>query len=317
MKYLENWKYYTDLYDLFTIEDCLNWIEVFKGKLAKDKVSKKIIASVRPGFVGALGEISLYYKMGDRYKEREKTIKQWMDDDRLKQEKYDTALLSDSVFCPNCNWAMEPDGKTLHDFSSEPLRVLFFFRCPKCHKGRGIFEDGEEYKPRKHICPKCNKELETGQVRKGEVITTTDKCICGYKNIDVWDLKADEEEHKQKQARNEYLLNIYRNEFCLSKEEGEKYVSDRIQTELFLKHDEERKTKEADPRYQKAKNLKKLKVIELQKIIQDVTNANGFSQLNFNKPEIDRYVIISFSVQETKMERSDYDSSRDLRRALN
>jgi hypothetical protein len=38
---------------------------------------------------------------------------------------------------------------------------------------------------------------------------------------------------------------------------------------------------------------------------------------NFDKPEIDRHIIISFSVQDTKAERKDNVAASDLRRALN
>ena len=317
MDYLRDEQYYIDRYDLLSIESCLRWIEVLKARILKDReeVNDFKLADTK-GFVGALGELTLYFRKGEEYRDKEKTINKWKESDRVKQEKYDNTKIPSSVFCENCNWAMEFDGKTLHDFSDEPMRMLFFFRCPKCRKGKGIFEDGEIYKPKKHLCPKCGTELKEERKRNGEVITTIETCGCGYNNKDVWDMKADEERFKKQEDHEKRLLQAFRGEFCLTKEEGDKYVTDHIQTEQFLKHEVERKTKEADPRYQKAKNLKRVKVVELQKIIQDVSNANGFNQLNFDKPEIDKYVIVSFSVQETKVDRSDYDSSRDLRRAL-
>jgi len=62
--------------------------------------------------------------------------------------------------------------------------------------------------------------------------------------------------------------------------------------------------------------LQKIKVFELQKRIQDIITTNGFNQLNFEKPEIDKHVIISFTVQETKSERTDYEACQNLRKAI-
>lgn len=53
-----------------------------------------------------------------------------------------------------------------------------------------------------------------------------------------------------------------------------------------------------------------------EKIIEDGISKNGFGNLSFDKPEIDRQIIIPFSVQETKNERGGYDGARDLKRAI-
>jgi hypothetical protein len=212
---------------------------------------------------------------------------------------------------------MELNIKDLYDFTDEPLRVLFFFECPHCHKRRGIFDDGKEYESKPRKCPKCGDELDLKYQKKDNVSTFTEKCqSCDYKIVDKTDFKVWDEQQRKRQERQEYLLKTFRKEFCMSQAEGDRYITDQAQTMYFMNQDKERKTKEADPRYQQAKNLKKLKVVELQKIVQEVTTANGFNQLNFGVPEIDKQVIISFNVQETKLERKEYDACRDLRRGL-
>lgn len=288
-----------------------------RGKIEKDrkKIESFKLADIK-GFVGALGEIILYFKKGEEYRNKEKIINEWIEKDKIKQDKYDNTKEPMRVFCDQCNWEMELDGKSLHDFSDEPMSMLFFFRCPKCHKGKGVFEDGKIYKPMVEKCPHCGRELNTEKIRKDEVITTNYTCKCGYKDKEVWDLKADEEEHNKKEKHDKFLLKKFRSIFCLSEEEGDKYVSSQLQTESSLKQIEEIKEKEANPKYQKMKELKKLKVGEMQNLIEEIVKENSYIHLNFEKPEIDRFVIIPFTVQDNKTERSDYDSSHDLKRAI-
>jgi len=288
-----------------------------RGKIEKDKKEiESFKLADKKGFVGALGEYILYFKKGEEYRNKEKTINEWIEKDKIKQDKYDNAKEPTSVFCDRCNWEMELDGKSLHDFSDKPMRMLFFFRCPKCHKGKGIFEDGESYKPRVEKCPDCSKELNTEKIRKDEIITTNYTCKCGYKNTEIWDLKVDEEKHNKKEKYDKLLLEKFRSLFCLSKEDGDKYVSSQLRMESSLRQIEEIKEKETNPKYQKMKELKKLKVGEMQNLIDKTVKENSYICLNFEKPEVDRYVIIPFTVQDNKTERCDYDSSRDLRRAI-
>ncbi len=317
MNYIKEKQYYEDLYDLLTIKNCLDFIEIWKKKIKKDREEINDFKLADPkGFVEGLGEISLYYKKGEEYRNKEKTIREWMDKDRIEQEIYDNAKEPSSIFCPDCNWAMEFEDKTLYNLSEKSSNILFFFRCPNCKKGRGVFDNGEEFKPKRPTCPKCNQELKEDSQRKGEVITTIETCKCGYKNKDVWDMKAESDEYKRKQEKDKQLLETFRGVFCLSKEKGEEYVSNQIQSELYSKHEEERKTKEADPRYKKAKALKKIKVFDLQKLLKETLEKAKYIELSFDKPEITRDVIIPFSVQESDTSKSDYDSQNNLKKLI-
>ncbi len=317
MQYLNDENYYSDLYDLHTIEICLNWAKIVIDHCDKDKEFAKFSEKEQIRSKNILVEMPIYYKKGERYRDKETTINQWIQRDKIKQDKCDNAKEPNGIFCKSCNWEMESTTKDLYDFTDEPLRVLFFFECPKCQKRRGVFDDGSDYVSKPRLCPKCSNNLKISYKRKGDVSTFTEKCVsCDYVLIDKTDFKEYDEKLKKRQERQEYLLNKYRKECCMTKEEGDKYISQQIQTLNFIKQDKERKAKDTDPRYQKAKNLKKLKVIELQKIVQEIANSNSFDQLNFEKPEIDKYVIISFNVQETNLTRSEYDACRDLRKAM-
>jgi hypothetical protein len=148
MDYIKNRQEYIDFYDLLTIEECLQWIELSKKSGKKVQEIQKI---EKPGFVGALGEIALYFKKGENYRRKEKTIDEWMERDKRLQEKYDNTPLLENVFCNDCNHAMEFFDKSLDEKLEGKLRMLFFFECPHCQKRKGIYEDGEIFETDKNV----------------------------------------------------------------------------------------------------------------------------------------------------------------------
>jgi hypothetical protein len=78
----------------------------------------------------------------------------------------------------------------------------------------------------------------------------------------------------------------------------------------------ENEKKDKDPQIQKARQLKKLTVIQLGKLIEDTIEKEGYKDLKFGKPEMGQYVIIDFSVNEAKEDRKDYDSQNTLKKLI-
>ncbi len=313
MDFVKDRQYYVDQYDVLTIEDCLQWIEIARKS---GRNVREIQKMDKIGYVGALAEIALYFKKGENYKQKESTIKKWMDRDKLAQEKYDNAQPPDNIFCDQCNFAMGFEGKDLHSSWDEYLQMLLFFECPNCHKRKVVCENGEIYDTRIK-CPKCTLLMESTQTRKGELLTTTEICkSCGYKNIDVWDFEEDAKKSKLEEARRKYLLDNFRKEFCLTPEEGQQYIRDRITADHYAKVVDEKTKKDTDPRYQKARALKKIKVFEMEKLLKEVLEKEKYIELTFDRPEITKDVVIPFSVQESDSTRNDYDSQNDLKKLI-
>ena len=69
--------------------------------------------------------------------------------------------------------------------------------------------------------------------------------------------------------------------------------------------------------YKKVKNIKKLKVAELKDLLDKALEKENYIQLEFSQPEIAKYVIISFTSQDKKSKREEYDSKTELRRLIN
>jgi hypothetical protein len=78
MSYQKGEAYYNDLYDLFTIKECLReqkWIEKNSTSLYKPKKGKPLKIKL---------DFFTYYIKGERYKKKSETISEWISRDREK-----------------------------------------------------------------------------------------------------------------------------------------------------------------------------------------------------------------------------------------
>jgi hypothetical protein len=64
-------------------------------------------------------------------------------------------------------------------------------------------------------------------------------------------------------------------------------------------------------------NLEKLTVVQMQNLLTKNLKKCDFIKLSFSKPEIDKYVIVDFTVQDSKSDRSEYDSETELKKTIN
>lgn len=316
MQYLKDEQYYFDLYDLHTIQECLRMISSFSESTPPELSTKKLSKEQENVFKRRIAEVVVYYIKGDRYRNRSAAINLWIDKDRKRQEKEDDTLPPTDINCDFCVIPMKSVHKSLHHFD-EPLRVLFFFDCPKCNKSKAYFDNGERYIPKPDLCEKCGSEVKRSHSQKGEVYTTITKCTsCDFVEKEVDDFKKSREESEEKEKQERALLKKYRAKFCMSDEEGGKYASHIIQLEQIKNMEDERKRKTDDPRYAKAKQLKKIPVLELEKLLAETLYKLGYANLQFDKPELERFVIVPFTVQEVNSKRSEYDSRNGLRRII-
>jgi len=66
--------------------------------------------------------------------------------------------------------------------------------------------------------------------------------------------------------------------------------------------------------YEKLAKIKKLTIAELQKLLVPALQKEEYIKLEFSKPEIERDVIIEFTVQDNKAGRGEYDSKYQLQK---
>ncbi len=219
-KFLKPKSYYSRLYDEATVERCRwyekNCIYEYTPKKNPDKKSKYKPLTVRAN----LSNFFIPFYKGERYIEKEKTIRQWMNRDEERDQKIEKAVPPQNIFCPRCDSVMQPTMKDSRwGRNNEEERVFFFFECPKCQKRQAVFENGEELKFGPTLCEKCKSPVETKK-RKGNKLVVVDTCKkCGHEEI--WDFDEKPEIIKEKPDQD---FEKDRARFCLSESEGQEYI---------------------------------------------------------------------------------------------
>ena len=303
MDYLKDEKYYTDLYDLLTIERCLDiikfWQKAYREK-SDDKQIRHLPKKERlEGFQKFLN-MELFATKGSDYQRKKETIAKWVEEGRVKQDKYDNTPEPQNIHCPNCNTLMQSTMKHLEDYMDEPMRVLFFFECPSCKKRRGVYENGEEHESKPDLCPKCGKEAKVTHTKKGKVITWRTVCkSCGFTETNVDDFEKSHAEFEQKEKEDKELLKKYREEFCLTDEQGKEYIETIEAMEVANVIHEEEAQKFDSPIYQRSLQLKKTTIADLEKLLVKHLEKEKYTKLSFDKPDIGQYVIVPLTMQHT------------------
>lgn len=318
-RYLKEESYYNDLYDLHTIETCLDYYWGLKDSFEKhrgDKDFKKFTKKQFDEDVYKAVSYTINAIKIERFRHKKDAVQKWMDDDRQRQERLDNAVEPKGIFCRQCNSPMHSTTKSLEDYTNEPMRVLFFFECPnKCKRRRGVYDDGTDFVSKPQPCPKCHQEVKVDIERKDSVLIWTTTCpSCGYKDIEKDDHDKWEADRKKKEGRDQMLLKRYRDDFCYSEEVGQKAVMHADQLKAFINQMKEKE--EYKEEYDAVANIKKLTVVELEKLLNDTINPQGYIRLEVSKPEFGKQLIVGFTVQDSNTARQEYDSRNGFRKLV-
>lgn len=313
---LQDKQFYIDIYDLHTINECLDWLNTFKEmkpKLVEGLKDKDITPEKLDRDHSMLTAIYINGIKVHRYNEKEKFINKCMIEDQEKQNFYDRAAPVE-IYCPKCNILLENFFKTLHEYDEKIKRVLFFYKCNRCNYRCGQYNTGEVFETKKDLCPKCKTELISTDKKKDSLIITTLKCPkCKHKSSSELNLEHLEWEAEKKANREK--LEKYRPIFC-DAQDCQKLKDQFESIDRVMKHYQETQKKEADPAFQKAKSLKKMKVLEVHKLLKEIVEKEGFTNLEFEKPEIGQFVVVPFVLQEAKEDRDGHTSELKLQKAF-
>jgi len=316
-RYLKDESYYIDLYDLHTIEECLDYYWGLK-KGIEEKRSE--IKDLTPQEFDKESHKAISYAInvikGERYRHKAETVSKWMDRDRQAQEKYDNALSPQGIRCKECYSVTTVTSKDLLNAYDENSQVLFMFGCTKCNKRQALYEDGREWHYEASKCPKCNHSLTSKTSRrKKDVLVFTYSCSnCSYRKTDIEDFSKSKKEREEKEAKDKKLLTEYRSTFCYNDEQGRSYIRSMDGISSFIK---EKKEKEQNKDlYDKVAKIKKLTVAELEKLLTSVLEKAEYKRLELSKPEFERQIIVRFTIQDAKRSRNQYDSVYTLKKSI-
>lgn len=312
--------YYEDLYDLHTIEECLDWYWKMKDGFTKDR-KKKFAKYTDEKFNEEINKcinLLLYNIKGERYKNKSKSIKEWIEKDRFIQEKYDSAIPPPGILCKKCHSSTKITSKDLHGSFEPDSKVLFMFECLKCKKRQALYEDGSEWEYEKPKCPKCKSPLKcTIKKPSKDILIFIESCTkCSYSQKDITDFEKSRKEREAKEARDKNLLETHRKDFVLDDKAGQEYIEYTEAMEVASVVREEERQKYESPVYQRSLQLKKTTITELEKLLTQSLDKAKFTKLSLDKPEIGQYVIVPFTVRDSDSSRSDRVSSFDLEKVI-
>lgn len=313
-KHLKDIIYYNDLYDYHTVEQCRNIILIN----AQPVKNPPLLRGKKPskGMVRAMSkmapELRLMFEKGSRYIHKEKTIRDWMTRDEAKDKLYESAKPPAEVRCLKCRSVMNFLDKDLYPVGfNEQDRVLFMFDCPNgCLPRRAFYNNGEEWKLNSNPCPKCGERLSS------EDETTETKFITHYKCATCGFAKTDElERMASKKEKPDPDFEADRERFCLSKEKGEEWRQELVRLEQMGKLVDGWKEKDKNKDiYDKVAKIKKLTVIELEKLLTPILEKENYIHLQLATPEIGINVVVPFTVQDAKGGRESRTSEYDFKR---
>ena len=311
MEYLRPRQEYVDLYDQLTVERCRNLerssLNINEQIVAK---GKKIDKKEQQRAILAAHNLFLYFVKGEEYERKERTIEEWMERDRVKDELLASADAKQTIRCLTCQQLMTPTLKQLYDWGDGPDRVLITYDCPDKHlPRRSFFHNGEEYVRKPRLCPKCNGTLKVEHTRKGQMITTTETCTgCSYLTTDTLDLRPSKQKIDKDFAKD-------RKRFCLSEKEGQEFIRFKASMEdmkkFMQKHEEREKNKET---YDEVEKIQKLTVVQLEGLLTPIFEKEGYTRLQFGAPDMGKDLYLPFTTYDTKPDRKDRDSSYTLQK---
>jgi hypothetical protein len=307
--YLKDKEYYSNLYDEGTVGRCRRTVEHYK-KTAK---TKDKLGQIKDRWSQVSLNLSLFFLKGERFADKETTIEKWMERGRQRDELLQTK--PPTVYCPKCNQLMELGLANLEtNFETEVDRVYFIFGCKSCKETRGLYANGEEYIFKGNLCPECNTKWESKHIKTAKKITTHNLCPkCGNKETYTLDLfpKPKEKEEPDPDFAKDKL------EYCLSEEEGRKYVSYKYDLKNMVRIVDEFKDHQKNKVvYEKAQNIKQLSLADLSELLNKGLKKSNYVGLSITNPQVGKDLIINFSVQDDKVGRENYESCQMLRKAL-
>jgi hypothetical protein len=298
----------SDQYDRLTVEQCRRWLSGFAPRLP-DVNGQPFSEESQEGWRNMLADMSMYFMTGERYANKDATIRQRITDHQRQADRLETATPVRGVSCLICRVEMvETDRTEMGDFNNE--KILFMCSCPNCNRHRAFWEGGEEYRVKRPKCQKCQSELKETSSTDNHIITITQTCsACGEVTTEVHDYTpipdpVIDENFEADRAR-----------FCLSEEEGQKYLAGRASvvrlSQLVTNQDKEKEEQAKE----KLQQIQKLTLDQVSKKLSVELEPHNFANLIFGEAQMDKDIRVGFQIQD-RAGRSDYDSRTGLQKLV-
>lgn len=295
-KYLKSRQYYIDLHDKITVYQLRMAEKIFLE-------NKKAQRSPDPVYVWNLIQ---YFERGERYLSKSSDIEEWMERDKKRDEKIESAKPMEGIYCLNCNHKMKCEYIDLQThLKGEPL--LFIYHCSHCGRGRAFYDNGEEYRTKSELCPECNEKMKQSSKKEKDTLVIISICPnCQHKETHNLGLGIKEEVDPNFEAD--------RDRFCLTEKEGNRYLFEKESlAQLAQMMQADKKNKEIK---EKVANIQRLPIGEIKKLMKEAMEKESYTDLKFEDPQMGKFVSIAFTAQNHKTGREEHMSRTELKKII-
>lgn len=312
MIYLSPRQYYIDRYDLSTIKNCLMLVGV-RNSMYKDKKLKRKYPTEKHKYeVDKVIRRQMFLTKTMEYQRKDVTIERWMSEDREIQKKYDSAVCP-IIKCEHCGRRLEQLNKSFEGYHHLTDKVSFTLICNDCRNIKHVYEDGTVEIPEPDRCEKCRSIVKVERTFTDDISISKYKCSnCGHESRKEFNDKEFNRQFEEDKRKDKELLAKYRNEFCLSKEEGDMAVDVLEQVKFAQEVYEHEIEKYKDEQKERVFNVKKLTIQEVERFLTNKLSPEGFEKLNFGRVVLDKFVAVPFSIQDSNSNRRKEDSIADF-----
>ncbi len=319
MRHRKDREYYENFYDKLTVHFARNDMDSFfrlRDELKKKLPKKEFEAQSTLFWLDKLCDMLVMWPCGERWEKRGREIDSMMLADGNKDRQLENARLRQEPVCKHCGKiGLRITSKYLmhrNGYSQDvPEEVLFMLDCPACEKRSSYWESGESFERQSTLCPKCQSEMKERDSRKGKIITTTYTCSkCKHSYKTALDLRSKPEEPDPDFEKHKAI-------FCFDNKTGLEYLQRRNNWKAFQEMmDREKEKEQNEALYGLVAKIKRLKIAELIELMEKELKKVEFIEVRFEKPEIGKDVIVSFSCLDGDSKRSAYDSEKILKRTV-
>jgi len=235
--------------------------------------------------------------------------------DQAKDDQIANARLKLEPTCQNCGKTglRITDKILLHRGSiDDPEEVIFMLKCPNCTKGMACWSDGEILEKKKTYCPKCHAEMKEKSSDKPKVITTTYTCpSCKHTYKEKLELNHDKDEPDPDYEADRTIYCLHDDKYREELRDSSRRYAEMARLGKELKDKDDNKHI-----YDAIKELKKPKIAELKELLAPKLEKSGYIEFSLDKPEMGKDVIIGFNCLDSKNDRDDYDSQKNLKKLI-
>ena len=322
-KYLKSRDYYEDVYDKSTVEQCRS-LHYHKLKVTdKDIEDAKLtpkesarIQEVKGLWIDVVQEIAAFFAAAERFNKKDSVIEKMMTDDSTKDHILTHTEPTSNARCRKCKSRdLSKVSKDLwHDSDGKDNRVLFMFSCNDCQTKTAFYDNGEEWIIEPTGCPVCNSErLTHTKTNENEVLTL--EYTCGRCD-NVWE-EVHDYSYKPKKEKPDPNYHEDRKLYCYSKKvrgwaEDLKNNSMGHHTRPSSEENEIEKLYKAE-----LEKIEILTVAQADKRISAILKKHGYKDFELGKPNMDKEVVVHFTVIDDEDGRSGNDSRNSVWKLLN